>query len=113
MDAEGSNTRRVSFGGNYHDGPAWSPDGDRLAYVSRVDQLFDIYILNLRTQNISKLTESFARNESPCWSPDGRHLIISSNRSGKIQLYSIDYDGTNVKQLTFQGDNKLPDWSRK
>ncbi|MDH4258339.1 MAG: Tol-Pal system beta propeller repeat protein TolB, partial [Candidatus Aminicenantes bacterium] len=52
MDAEGSNVRRVSFGGSYHDAPAWSPTGDRIIYVSRVDQIFDLYVLNLRTNKI-------------------------------------------------------------
>jgi TolB protein len=111
MDAEGSNVRKVSFGGNYHDAPAWSPTGDRIAYVSRVENLFDLYILNLRTNQISKLTESSARNESPTWSPDGRHVVFTSNMSGSIQLYSIDYDGTNLRRLTDRGENKLADWT--
>jgi TolB protein len=77
-----------------------------------VDQIFDIYILNLRTKQIMKLTESNARNESPCWSPDGRHIIFSSNLNGTVQLYTIDYDATNLRRLTSKGANKLADWSR-
>lgn len=111
MDAEGSNVRRASFGGSYHDGPAWSPTGDRIAYIARVESIFDIYILNIRSNRVTKLTESRARNESPTWSPDGRHIVFSSTRSGKIQIYSMDYDGANVRQLTFKGENKLPNWS--
>jgi TolB protein len=111
MDAEGSNVRKVSFGGDYFDAPAWSPTGDRIAYVSRVENVFDIYVLNLRTNQAAKLTESNARNESPSWSPDGRHLVFSSNLSGSIQIYSIDYDGANLKRLTDTGQNKLPNWT--
>ncbi|MFO7980795.1 MAG: Tol-Pal system beta propeller repeat protein TolB [Candidatus Aminicenantes bacterium] len=113
MDAEGTNVRRRSFGGNYHDAPAWAPTGDRIVYVSRVAAVFDLYVLNLRTDRIVKLTEGYARNESPSWSPDGRHIVFSSNRVGSIQIYSIDYDGSHLKRLTSNGENKLPNWSRK
>jgi len=111
MDAEGSNVRKVSFGGTYFDSPAWSPTGDRIAYVSRVENLFDLYILNLRTNQTVKLTESNARNETPSWSPDGRHLVFASNMSGSIQVYTIDYDGMNLRRLTDRGENKLPNWT--
>jgi len=111
MDAEGSNVRRVSFGGTYHDAPAWSPTGDRIVYVSRVENIFDLYVLNLRNNQIVKLTESNARNESPSWSSDGRHIVFTSNLGGPLQLYAIDYDGANLRRLTSQGNNKLPDWS--
>jgi TolB protein len=112
MDAEGSNVRRVSFGGTYHDAPAWSPTGDRIVYVSRVENIFDLYVLNLRNNQIVKLTESNARNESPSWSSDGRHIVFTSNLGGPVQLYAIDYDGANLRRLTSQGNNKLPDWSK-
>lgn len=111
MDAEGANVRKVSFGGNYHDAPVWSPWGDQLAFVSRVDNTFDLYLLNLRRNEVSKLTEARALNESPSWSPDGRHLVFSSNMSGSIQVYSIDYDGQNLRRLTDRGQNKLPNWT--
>jgi TolB protein len=115
MDREGSNVRRVSFGGStHHDGPAWAPTGDRIVYVSRVEAVFDMYILDLRSNEISKLTEGYARNEFPCWSPDGRHVIYQSNRAGSTnQIFSVDYDGRNIRQLTSKGENKLPDWSRE
>jgi len=115
MDREGSNVRRVSFGGSsHHDGPAWAPTGDRIVYVSRVEAVFDMYILDLRSNQIIKLTEGYARNEFPCWSPDGRHIIFQSNRLGSTnQIYSIDHDGKNLKRLTLKGVNKLPDWSRQ
>ena len=111
MDAEGSNVRKVSFGGDYFDAPAWAPTSDRIAYVGRVGNIFDLYILNLRTNQTTKLTESNARNETPTWSPDGRHLIFASNLSGSIQIYTIDYDGANLKRLTDRGENKLPNWT--
>jgi TolB protein len=111
MDAEGSNVRKVSFGGDYFDAPAWAPTSDRIAYVGRVGNVFDIYVLNLRTNQTTKLTESNARNETPSWSPDGRHLIFASNLSGSIQIYTIDYDGANLRRLTDKGENKLPNWT--
>jgi TolB protein len=112
MDAEGSNVQRVSFGGSTHcDSPAWSPAGDRIVYIARVENIFDLYILNLRTQQISKLTESNARNESPSWSSDGRHIVFTSNMKGGLQLFSIDYNGSNLRQLTTKGQNSWPDWS--
>ena len=112
MDAEGSNIERVSFGGSYFDGPAWSPTGDMIVYVSRVNNIFDIYVLNLKTNRVIKLTESNARNESPTWAPDSRHIVFASNLSGTVQLWSIDTDGTNLRRLTSTGENILPEWSR-
>ncbi len=113
MDSEGTNVRRITHDGSYHDSPAWSPEGTRLAYVSRIENRFDIYVYNLKDNTIIKLTEESGRNENPTWSPDGRHLIFASNRTGSYQLYSIDYDGDNLKQLTFKGENKMPDWQKR
>jgi TolB protein len=107
MDAEGGNVVRVSFGGsNHHDSPA----GDRIVYVARVDNVFDLYVLNLRNRQIQKITESNARNESPSWSPDGRHIVFKSNMKGVEQVFSVDYDGANLRQLTTRGKNTWPDW---
>jgi TolB protein len=113
MGSEGTNVRRITYEGAYHDNPAWSPDGTRIVYVSRIEARFDVYIYNLKNNTVAKLTENAGRNENPTWSPDGRHLFFSSNRGGRYQLYTVDYDGSNLKQLTFKGENKMPNWQKK
>ena len=112
MDAEGGNVTRISTfaGSNYYDSPAWSPAGERIVFVARVDNIFDLYVLNLRSQQMMKLTESNARNESPSWSPDGRHIVFKSNMKGVEQIYAVDYDGANLRPLTSRGKNTWPDW---
>ena len=46
-------------------------------------------------------------------SPNGQWLAFQSNRSGKWQIYRMRVDGTDLLQLTFDGENKEPDWSKK
>ena len=65
MDAEGSNIRRITTEGSYHDSPAWSPDGMRMAYVSRIEDRFDIYVFNLKSNDIIKLTENCRAQRKP------------------------------------------------
>jgi TolB protein len=112
MDAEGTNVRRISFEGDWNDDATWSPDGTQLAYTSRVQGRFQIRIMDLATQQ-SRIVAGEASNEQPAFSPDGRWLSFQSNRSGKWQIYKMRVDGSDLLQLTFDGENKDPDWSKK
>ena len=59
-----------------------------------------------------QLTFGEGTNESPAWSPNGRHLAFTSTRSGKTQVFVIDRVGKNLKQITRDGNNYQPDWSK-
>lgn len=112
MDAEGTNVRRVSFDGNYNDGAAWSPEGDLVAYASRRDGRFQIAVTNVVTLATKVLTSGPGENESPTFSPDGRKIAFVSRRTGKKQIWVMDLAGEGLRQLTQEGNNDMPDWSR-
>ncbi len=117
MDSEGANLRRVSTQGSYNDGAAWSPDGTRLAYASRRNGTFNIAITDLVTLETSLITRGASSDESPVYSPDGRKIGFASTRSygsrRETQIYVVDVDGGNLKQLTREGNNYSPAWSRR
>ncbi|HEY4641387.1 MAG TPA: hypothetical protein VII75_08590 [Thermoanaerobaculia bacterium] len=113
MDAEGSNVQRISFEGEWNDDATWSPDGSKIAYTSRVNGRFQIRVADLATHQ-SRILAGEGSNEQPAWSPDGKWIAFQSNRSGKWQIYRMRVDdGTDLLQLTFDGENKDPDWSKK
>ena len=116
MDVDGTNVQRLTSGGGDAVNPAWSPDGQRLAFAwtrGFEPGNFNIFIIEVATQTLTQLTFGAGRNEHPSWSPDGRHLVFASNRMGGTQIWTMLADGTNVKQLTRAGANEAPVWGVK
>lgn|GEM_PF-2989727 len=80
--------------------PVWSPDGTKVAFDSNQGGKWNIYIIDLRTDVVKRLTDGSANAVSPSWSPDGSRIVFSSDRSGKWEIYTMKADGTDVQQLT-------------
>jgi Tol biopolymer transport system component len=56
---------------------AWSPAGDRLAFVSGRTDRGDLYLLDLASRQITRLTGEGRSVLHPEWSPDGRRLAFA------------------------------------
>lgn len=108
MDAEGTNVRRLTFEDSFADEPSWAPDGVRIAYTTKVDNRFQIAVLDLRTGERTVIPGP-GNNESPCFSPDGTLLAFTSDRSGRKQIYITDAQG-HARPLTREGNNLQPAW---
>ena len=110
IGADGSNERSLLSGGGHMDSPSWSPDGRFLAFAWDSEGTFNIYVADVATQQILKLTRE-GRNESPTWSPDSRHIAFQSTRSGSWEIWAMHVDGSEPRQLT-RGGGRAPSWSR-
>jgi TolB protein len=58
------------------------------------------------------VTDGVGSNESPAWAPNGRHLAFASTRAGRTHIFTVARDGQDLQQLTRQGNNVQPSWSR-
>jgi TolB protein len=99
MDPSGKNKRQLTKTGKDF-APAWSPDGKRIAFMSRREGNFDIYVMDLDGSNLKRLTRHRAHGYYPDWSPDGRRIVFDSLRDGDYEIYVMDADGSNKKRLT-------------
>jgi TolB protein len=86
--------------------PAWSPDGKYLSLTLFQDGNAEIYILNLITKNLTRLTKHYSIDTESSWSPKGTKIMFTSGRSGSPQLYEIDLTKFNTKpdRITFEGN---------
>ena len=82
------------------EGPAWSPDGSRIAFWSNRDGKAEIYVMNADGSDVKRLTTNQAEDYGPKWSPDGRKLLFDSERDGNKEVYVMDADGNNQTRLT-------------
>ena len=79
---------------------ALSPNGDRLA-ISILDSegTFDLWVKQLDTGPLSRLTFTGSINRRASWSPDGQTLTFSSNRAGNPDVWTKRADGSGVAEL--------------
>jgi TolB protein len=115
MNSDGSSQSKVDLADKgYVIDPAWSPNGQLLAFSwRRPSGNYDLYVMEIATHELVELTRDAARNERPSWAPDGRHLVFESTRTGTRQIWTMLADGSNARQLTKQGQNESPNWSPK
>ncbi|MFN2525308.1 MAG: TolB family protein [Actinomycetota bacterium] len=85
--------------------PDWSPDSSSLAFFRRGARHVDVWVINVKTGRLNKLTNDSAVDRWPNWSPDGRYISFVSNRDGSYGLYRMNVDGSHVQSLV---DLELP-----
>ncbi len=83
------NRRRLTYGYNVTYLRV-SPEGDRILFVTRKQDKWILYILNINTMDIEKIRESnYVNLGFPNWSRDGR-LIIFVDRRNKINIVNVE-----------------------
>jgi len=92
--------------------PAWSPDGQWLAYHSNVYGNWDLYIMDADGNQVRQITNDPADEAMPSWSPDGTRLAFHSTRRGNWDIFVLTIATGEVQQVTFfAGEDTFAAWS--
>jgi TolB protein len=113
-DADGENPRVVMQSNEPLMSPAWSPDGQSLAYVSFEERLPTVYVQTLKTGERHKVSAHAGVNQAPAWSPDGKKLALTlSTRDGNLDVYVMDLATQALTRITDDpGIDTEPQWSK-
>jgi TolB protein len=91
--------------------PLSGSGGGRIAFSSRRDGNYEIYVMNADGTDPRRLTMSPGNEEGdPAWSPDGTQIAFSSSRESQGTILVMNADGTNLQQLSSRG-GMGPAWS--
>lgn len=99
-DSDGHNAKTILKSTAPILSPAWSPDGQQLAYVSFENGRSEIYVQN-PWQASRKVVASYPGiNSSPAWSPNGKHLLMTLSNHGNSEIYQMNLATKKIHRLT-------------
>ena len=122
MNPDGSDQQRLTNNDAMDLYPNWSPDGQKIVFVSDRDNhptAYNLYIMDADGTNAIRLTTIDARELAPIWSPTGDKIAFSREEvipgiGFRQDIYVINADGTGLANLTaerVEKNNRLPSWS--
>jgi len=118
MDPYGDHLEQVT---NMPDGacqPAWSPDGQRLVFISpctgrkEIYERASLYIINRDGSGLTALPASPEGDFDPAWCPDGKRIAFTSIRTGQPRVFVLNLDDNSILRIsTSPYGDRYPAWS--
>ncbi|HTQ36581.1 MAG TPA: Tol-Pal system beta propeller repeat protein TolB [Steroidobacteraceae bacterium] len=100
-DADGENAAVAARGSQPIMSPAWSPDGEWLAYVSFEKGVSVVNVQRLSTGELRQVSARAGVNGAPAFSPDGRRLALTlSGTAGDTDVYVLDLATQQLTRIT-------------
>lgn len=121
MNTDGSGLTRITNPGpepESNRSPAWSPDGQKLAYEHQflISGNPEIWVMDADGTGERAVTQNgFTANIHPAWSPDGQRIAFSGQdgccEGFDSEIFTINVDGSGQTQLTDNAvSDEMPDW---
>jgi len=99
VPAAGGNSKRITPEKLDANNPAWSPDGDWIAFASAGH----LSVMKPDGSSVRQITKG-PDDRSPYWSPDSRQLFFLSMKDDDLQIWSVPVKGGELTQLTHEPD---------
>ena len=104
VNADGTDTRRLTSSSTNDQSPTWSPDGSRIAF-SRSSDGGHVWVMNADGTDARRLTDELAEEGEPSWSPDGRWIAYTHRATGSDfrEIWVARPDGSARRGVTTLG----------
>ncbi len=93
--------------------PAWSPNGNEIAFTSSRSSSVQIYVVDAEGTNLRRITFEGDYNDGAAWSPDGTHIAFAARaQQNRFDLAVVDLVTLATQRLTDGGgSNESPAFS--
>jgi len=112
MRPNGKDVRPIPHGLMSARWTSWHPQGRLMAFAGEVDKNWEIFVIDLESDSVTRLTNTATDEAAPSWSPDGSQLVFTARVNERSQVFRMNADGTGRTNLSQSDRNEWhPSWS--